>query len=236
MSSRAKGPTKSTLPRQSTQRGRSRTSQLIQDRKRTIWARTGLGLLAGIVVLLVIYLTGGHVTSNSSSAYPFQVGQPAKGSIAPDFTLPSNRGGTFSLAQQRGKTVVIFFQEGIDCQPCWKQLQDIQSNMTAFRHAGISEFVSITTNSVGALQQAAKTYSTSIPVLSDANLSVSRAYHANSYTMMGTGADGHSFVVVGPSGRILWRADYGGAPNYTMDVPIPILLRQMKAGMAGSGA
>jgi peroxiredoxin Q/BCP len=167
--------------------------------------------MAGTVVLLIIFLTGGHVTSNPSTAYPFQIGRPGPGSLAPNFTLPSNRGGNFNLADQRGKTVLLFFQEGIDCQPCWTQLQAIQANMAAFHRACISEVVSITTNNVGALQQAATTYDTTIPVLSDASLVVSQAYHANNYTMMGTSADGHSFIVVGPSGHIQWRADYGGA-------------------------
>ena len=149
--------------------------------------------------------------------------------------MPSNTGGSFSLSAQRGKTVLLYFQEGTDCQPCWTQLQAIQADMAAFHRAGISEVVSITTNDVGALQQAATTYGTTIPVLSDSSLTVSSAYHANDYGMMGTSADGHSFVVVGPGGHISWRADYGGAPNYTMYVPVPTLLHQMEAGMAQAG-
>ena len=189
-------------------------------------------MTTGVAVLAIIFLTGGRVTSKPSTAFPYQVGQPGPGSLAPNFTLASNRGGDFSLAAQRGKTVLLFFQEGVNCQPCWTQLQSIQSHMSAFRRAGISEVVSITTNSAGALTQAAATYGTTIPVLSDPNLVVSKAYHANDYTMMGTSADGHSFVVVGPTGRIRWRADYGGAPDYTMYVPVATLLHQLGTGMA----
>ncbi|MHB1928923.1 MAG: peroxiredoxin family protein [Acidimicrobiales bacterium] len=167
--------------------------------------------------------------------YTYQVGSPGPGATAPDFTLPSNMRGTFDLGAQRGKTVLLLFQEGTDCQPCWTQLQAIQANMAAFRRAGIDEVVSITTDPFGALRQAASTYGTTIPVLSDPTLAVSRSYHANDYGMMGTSADGHSFIVVGPSGRIEWRADYGGAPNYTMYVPAPTLLHQMQAGMAQAG-
>jgi peroxiredoxin Q/BCP len=70
-----------------------------------------------------------------------------------------------------------------------------------------------------------------IPVLSDPNLSVSKAYTANLYGMMGPGCDGHSFLVVGPDGRIEWRADYGGAPNYTMYLPVPNLLADIQVGL-----
>lgn len=213
----------------------SRSVRARNARRRSIWIRTGLSVTAGAVILSVIFLTGGRVTSKPSTAYPYQVGQPGPGSLAPNFTLASNRGGDFSLAAQRGKTVLLFFQEGIDCQPCWTQLQAIQSHMRAFHRAGISEVVSVTTNNVGALKQAAATYGTTIPVLSDPNLAVSKAYHANDFTMMGTSADGHSFIVVGPTGRIRWRADYGGAPDYTMYVPVATLLHQMVAAMARVG-
>ena len=243
MTSRARSRTNSRstnrnapLAKRSTgQTPRSRQSGTVRARsaqRRTIWVRTGISVATGVALLLVIFLTSGHVTSKSSSAYPYQVGRPGPGSFAPNFTLPSNGGGHFSLAAQRGRTVLLYFQEGIDCQPCWTQLQAIQAHMAAFHRAGIGEVVSITTNPVGALQQAATTYGTTIPVLSDSNFTVSRAYHANHYGMMGTSADGHSFVVVGPGGDILWRADYGGAPNYTMYVPVTTLLHQMEIGMA----
>jgi hypothetical protein len=46
-------------------------------------------------------------------------------------------------------------------------------------------------------------------------------------------ADGHTFIVVGPDGRVDFRADYGGAPNYTMYDPISTLLADMKEGLHG---
>ena len=45
--------------------------------------------------------------------------------------------------------------------------------------------------------------------------------------MMDTSADGHTFILVGPDGHIRWRADYGGAPNYTMYVPVDRLLADL---------
>ena len=211
---------------------RQRAEQARRARRRKVWMRSGLGAGAAVVILLIVFLTGGH---RGSGSYTYQVGQPGPGAIAPTFTLPSNMGGSFNLAAQRGKTVLLYFQEGIDCQPCWTQLQAIQHDLAGFHHAGIDEVVSITTDPLGSLVQAASTYGTTIPVLADSNLAVSHAYHTNSYGMMGTSADGHSFIVVGPNGRIEWRADYGGAPNYTMYVPVPTLLAQMRAGMTLHG-
>ncbi len=201
-------------------------------RRRKVWVRSGAVAFGAIAALLGIFLVGGH---GRIASYAYQVGEPGPGAMAPDFTLASNMGGSFDLGAQRGKTVLVFFQEGTDCEPCWNQLQAIQADMAAFRRAGIDEVVSITTDPLGALRQAASTYRTTIPVLSDPSMVASRAYHANDYGMMGTSADGHSFVVVGPGGRIRWRADYGGAPHYTMYVPIPVLLNQMTTGMSRRG-
>lgn len=63
---------------------------------------------------------------------------------------------------------------------------------------------------------------------------MSKTYDANSYGMMGDSANGHSFIVVGPDGIIRWRADYGGAPDYTMFVPVPSLLADIEAGLAAA--
>lgn len=169
--------------------------------------------------------------TNQAGKYAFQVGQPGPGTAAPVFSLPSTAGGTFNLAAYRGKTVLLYFQEGLTCQPCWDQLKDIQSNIGAFRSLGINQIVSITTDPLNALQQKVADESLTIPVLSDQSLAVSQAYTANAYGMMGNSRDGHTFVVVGPDGQILWRADYGGSPNYTMYVPISNLLADIRAGL-----
>jgi peroxiredoxin Q/BCP len=66
--------------------------------------------------------------------------------------------------------------------------------------------------------------------LSDESFAVSHAYNATQFGMMAGGADGHTFILVGPDGRIRWRADYGGPPAYTMYIPIGNLIADIKAG------
>ncbi len=171
-----------------------------------------------------------HRASTSASSYTYQVGAPGVGAQAPGFTLPATSGGTVSLASLRGKTVLLYFQEGLDCQPCWTQIQQLEAASAQVRAAGIDRVFSITTDPVNLLTQRVHDMSLSTAVLSDTSLTVSQAYDANQYGMMGTSMDGHSFILVGPTGKILWRADYGGAPNYTMDVPVSTLLSQLKAG------
>ncbi len=219
---------------------RSRYEQTLERRRRR---RTVLIILA-VIGVAILGLGVIFVRSNSNSGtngagngqanqYPFQVGNPGPGAQAPAITLPSTDGSTFTLASKQGKTVLLYFQEGLTCQPCWDQLKDIQSQSAQFHALGITSIVSITTDPLDQIKQKVSDQGISIPVLSDPSLAVSQAYSANSYGMMGNSRDGHTFVLVGPDGRIKWRADYGGSPNYTMYVPVPNLLADIKTGMQG---
>lgn len=192
-----------------------------------------IGVAGAIAALAAIFAAtslggsapaGGGSAASAASAYAYQVGQPGPGRVAPAIDLPSTSGGTFNLSAQRGKTVLLYFQEGLTCQPCWNQLMALDSHLPQLRALGISQLVSVTTDPLDALRSKVADEGITTPVLSDPNLAVSRAYNANQYGMMGTSYDGHSFIAVGPNGVIRWRADYGGAPNYTMYVPVPDLL------------
>ena len=203
--------------------------------------RRGLALIGGIA--LVIAVLGIIFARNSpevavsgaeqAGMYPFEVGDPGPGQEAPAMQLPSTAGGTFDLAALRGKTVLLYFQEGIMCQPCWDQIKDIESQFGQFQTLGIDQVVSITTNEIDQLKRKVADEGISTPVLSDPDLAVSKAYTTNLYGMMGTNFNGHSFIVVGPDGKIRWRADYGGAPKYTMYVRTQNLLADLRQGLDG---
>ena len=193
-------------------------------------AAIGLAVMA----LGAIYLLNRPAGSPRGGQYAFQVGSPGPGEEAPPITLPSTDGGTFDLSSYRGKTVLLYFQEGLTCQPCWDQLKDIETNIDRFRAQGIDEIVSITTDPLDALKQKVADEHLATPVLSDPNLAASAIYHANSYGMMDDSRDGHSFIVVGPDGTIEWRADYGGAPDFTMYLPVSSLIADMQRGLDGA--
>ncbi len=190
-----------------------------------------------VIVLGMIYVLntagGSSADSNQTGHFTFAVGSPGPGELAPAIQLQSTNRSTFDLAALRGKTVLLFFQEGIACESCWTQIKDIESNMQQFQALGIDTMVSITSDPLDALTQKVVDEGISTPILSDPGLAVSRTYNANQYGMMGESSDGHTFIVVGPDGRIKWRADFGGAPNYTMYVPISTLIADMKEGLNG---
>ena len=207
----------------------------------------GLRRLLMVIAVLAIAIGGlaaifvrnspGVAAPDTSLAgkYPFQVGEPGPGEAAPAIQLPSTAGDMFDLAALRGKTVLLYFQEGIMCQPCWDQITAIESEFDQFRALGIDQVVTITGDDLAALKRKAADEGLRMPVLADPGLGVSKTYTTNLYGMMGTSYNGHSFIVVGPDGQIRWRADYGGAPNYTMYVRVPNLLADMKVGLDGAG-
>ena len=206
------------------------------ERRRRLWGRFAILTAVVVVVggLFLIYRStssGGDGTAGSggSGKYVYQVGKPGPGDQAIDFTLPSTKGGEMSLADLRGKTVLTYWHEGLGCQPCWDQIRDLEADPGALKEADIDEFVSITSGPVDALAQKMTDDKLDSVTLADTDLAVSEQYEMNQYGMMGDSRDGHSFLLIGPDGKILWRADYGGSPNYTMYVPVDQLLKQLEA-------
>lgn len=177
---------------------------------------------------------GAGASRNDAPILRYDVGQPGVGADAPDFALSASSGSTFRLSEQRGKDVLLYFHEGMMCDPCWRQIDDIQGDLAKFKQLGIDEIAAIAIDPAGAQQQRAQLRGISFPVLADADLAVSRLYDALSYGMMGGTRPGHTFILVGPDGTIRWRADYGGPPDFTMYVPNATVLAELELAMAGT--
>ena len=180
--------------------------------------------------------TGSSVEASAAGRFRFAVGDPGPGLQAPSIVLPATNGETFDLATLRGKGVLLYFQEGIGCQPCWDQMRDYATAAGMFKAVGVDEFVTITSNPVSLLARKMRQDGIAGIVLADTDLAVSKTYHANDYGMMGTSTDGHSFVFVDAKGIIRWRADYGGSPDFTMYVPPTNLLADLRVGLGLAAA
>src|SRR6266511_805896 len=76
-----------------------------------------------VVVLLAIFLVANRGGDGQGAAgrYAFQVGDPGPGTKAPPITLATTADATFDLATPAGQTTLLYFQEGLGCQPCWDQ-------------------------------------------------------------------------------------------------------------------
>ena len=202
-------------------------------RARGLRNRVLVSVGGAVALLAAIFLISAGGSSSGGGSYAFAVGSPGAGQPAPPIQLANTQGGHFDLAAQHGKTVLLYFQEGLTCQPCWDQLKDLNRASSQLKAMGINELVSVTTDPLANLRQKASDEGLTTPVLSDPNLAASQSYGANRYGMMGASRDGHTFIIVGPDGHIRWRADYGGAPNYTMYVPVSHLLADLRKGLSG---
>ncbi|MFF0131728.1 peroxiredoxin family protein [Streptomyces mirabilis] len=199
-------------------------------RRRLTWLLSGTAAVVALVVLYAVFSTS-PAKNTSSTGTSYDVGSPGIGKTAPAFTLAASTGKQVSLNDYRGKNVLLYFQEGLTCQPCWDQMTVLEKSAAKVKTAGIDDIVSITSDPADLITRKTKDMGLTTPVLSDPGLKVSQQYGANQYGMMGTSRDGHSFLLVGPDGNIRWRADYGGAPDYTMYVPVDKLLADLKAGV-----
>lgn len=61
---------------------------------------------------------------------------PEIGDTAPDFTLPTDGGGEFSLSAQKGKPVVVYFYPKDDTSGCTKQAIAFTESLGEFEKAG----------------------------------------------------------------------------------------------------
>ncbi|MDI3195231.1 peroxiredoxin family protein [Pseudarthrobacter sp. AL07] len=200
------------------------------NRRWLLWTLAAAALVLILVGLYAIF-SGSTAPKNTGAGKNYDVGQPGPGQAAPAFTLQDNSGKQVSLGDYKGKNVLLYFQEGLTCQPCWDQMTILEKDSTKVKAAGIDAVLSITTDPADLIARKTRDMGLSTPVLSDPALTVSEKYSANRYGMMGAMRDGHSFILVGPDGTIRWRADYGGAPDYTMFVPVDKLLSDLNDGI-----
>lgn len=201
------------------------------------------GVLAvALVVLGGVFLLGrggGSSNSGGTGEYAFEVGSPGPGERAPDFQLTTTKGETFDLGALRGEKVLLYFQEGIGCQPCWDQLTDIEPRFDEFRALGVDQIATITTDPADLLAQKVDDEGITTPVMTDESVVVSRGYSGPDYRMAGmsTSFNGHSFLLINEDGIIEWRADYGGpTTGNTMYVPVENLLADIKKGINGGSS
>ncbi|QJY47843.1 redoxin domain-containing protein [Pseudonocardia broussonetiae] len=196
-------------------------------------------VVAGSVVLALVALFAVYTSSTTGDAVAsarYDVGDPGIGATAPDFVLPDvtvPAGGgpapNVRLSDYRGETVLLYFHEGLGCQPCWDQIRDLESDPGLLASVGIDQLLTITSGPQDLIAQKMRDDGLAAPALADTDLAVSAQWEANRFGMMGNSRNGHTFVLVGPDGVIQWRADYGGPPNYTMYVPGSQLLDDLRA-------
>ncbi|CAB3393867.1 peroxiredoxin with versatile activity [Kyrpidia spormannii] len=98
-----------------------------------------------------------------------------EGQKAPDFTLPTGTGETMSLADFRGKPVVLYFYPRDNTPGCTKEACGFRDLHEAFSEVG-AVILGVSTDSPSSHKKFAEKYQLPFPLLSDEDAAVSTAY------------------------------------------------------------
>ncbi|KLU08737.1 MULTISPECIES: thioredoxin-dependent thiol peroxidase [Kocuria] len=126
------------------------------------------------------------------------------GRKAPDFTLPDAQGRPVSLADHRGRRVVVYFYPKASTPGCTTQACDFRDSLERFAADGFA-VVGISPDGPEALARFADAEALTFPLLSDADHRVAEAYGAwGEKKNYGKTYEGlvRSTVVVGPEGDV----------------------------------
>lgn len=101
------------------------------------------------------------------------------GATAPHFTLKDGSGDLWSLAEQRGRVVVLLFYPGDETPICTRQMCSVRDRWDDYSATG-AEVVGISTNSVESHKKFAEHHDLPLRLLSDADGEVAKLYGAQS--------------------------------------------------------
>jgi len=127
-----------------------------------------------------------------------------RGDKAPDFTLPDQHGNPVSLADLRGKDVVLYFYPKADTPGCTAQACGVRDHRADYDKAG-AVVVGISPDPIKRIAKFDEKYGLSFPLLADEDHAVAEAYgvwaQKSMYGRKYMGVERTTFVI-GPDGAI----------------------------------
>jgi peroxiredoxin Q/BCP len=131
-------------------------------------------------------------------------------SKAPDFTLEGNDGKKHSLADYRGKTVVLYFYPKDNTPGCTKEACGFRDLGATLKKAGVV-VLGVSKDSIDSHNKFSEKFNLPFVLLSDPKAEVMKKYGAFGKKMMyGKTVEGtiRSTVVIGPKGDVIkhWPA------------------------------
>jgi peroxiredoxin Q/BCP len=97
------------------------------------------------------------------------------GSKAPDFSLPDGNGGTVSLKQFIGKTVILYFYPKDNTSGCTKEACDFRDNIAVISKKG-AVVVGVSADSVPSHKKFADKFGLQFPLASDEKKELVKKY------------------------------------------------------------
>ena len=117
---------------------------------------------------------------------------------APEFTLQDGDGEDWSLAEHKGKTVVLLFYPGDNTPVCTKQMCSVRDNWADYAATGAT-VVGISTDSPESHRNFMKEHNLPLTLLSDAGGEVSKIFGASSWI---PGRSARAVVVIDKNGVV----------------------------------
>ena len=127
-----------------------------------------------------------------------------EGEKAPDFTAPANGGGKVSLADFKGKNVVLYFYPKDDTPGCTKEACAFRDEFAAFKRKG-AVVLGVSVDSAKSHDKFAKKFELPFTLVSDEDKKIVQAYGVwGKKSFMGRTYLGTHRVtfLIGPDGRI----------------------------------
>jgi thioredoxin-dependent peroxiredoxin len=97
------------------------------------------------------------------------------GTTAPDFTLPTDGGGSVTLSALKGQKIVVYFYPKDDTSGCTKQAQDLSAYAAEFAAAGTA-VIGISKDSVKSHDKFKAKYDLAVTLAADTDTTVAAAY------------------------------------------------------------
>lgn len=162
---------------------------------------TAIIAVVGLIIWWGIYKVNQQTTIEASST---------TGATAPNFSLSATTGQNISLSDYKGKkNVLIYFHEGLSCDPCMQQIPELEKSMDDFNKLNVQLLAVSGVDSIDQLKQGVERFGIKqIPLLSYTNAATEVDYNLLPYSMAMGRRAGHTFVLVDKEGKIIWRKDY----------------------------
>ena len=126
------------------------------------------------------------------------------GDPAPEFTMEADKGGSVSLKDLRGKTVVLYFYPKDDTPGCTRESCSFRDHYATFQGQDVQVY-GVSCDDIPSHEKFAAKYDLPFPLLSDPDTSVSTAYgvykEKTNYGRKYMGIERSTFVIDG-DGRI----------------------------------
>jgi thiol-disulfide isomerase/thioredoxin len=183
------------------------------------WVLTGTVLLVVAIAIFAIIRGNGNTTTGGVSPGQLnQSNQPLKvGTVAPNFALPAEQGGTYTLSQYRGKVVLLeFFAPW--CPHCRAeaptlhqlaasggsnvQLLALSASPYGFNYEATGDTSPITMHDI---KLYVDQFKVNYPALFDVTLDTANAYGVQGYPQI---------YVVDRNGKITWSSGLVGEVSY----------------------